>query len=166
LATASLAYAQAPEGREYTVQAEDWLSKLAEKEYDDPMAYPVIVEATNAKAAEDNSFAVIDNPDIIEIGQKLWLPTEAGPVVEETTNAESTETEPAAGKEPPATTPVGIYKAMVPAASSPGIDSTLYINIDNTVRQVDDYLNGEPPIIQIGACQIDEDQLTDTLTGR
>src|SRR5688572_8751504 len=162
LTTASLAYAQAPAGREYIVQADDWLSKLAEKEYGEVMAFPAIVEATNAKAAEDDSFAVIDNPDIIEIGQKLWLPAEAGPVVAETTGTESTQAGPTAGKESPATTPVGIYKAMVPAASSPGIDSTLYINIDNTVRQVDDYLNGEPPIIQIGNWQLDGDRLTVT----
>ena len=70
----SLAAAQAPEGQEYVVQADDWLSKIAEKEYGDLFAYPNIVEATNVKAAEDDSFAVIDNPDIIEIGQKIWLP--------------------------------------------------------------------------------------------
>ncbi|OQY37114.1 MAG: hypothetical protein B6243_01430 [Anaerolineaceae bacterium 4572_5.2] len=38
------------------------------------MAYPAIIEATNAKAAADDSFAVIDNPDVIEVGQKLWIP--------------------------------------------------------------------------------------------
>jgi hypothetical protein len=68
------AAAQAPEGQEYVVQAEDWLSKIAEKAYGDPLAFPSIVEATNAKAAEDDTFALINNPDIIEIGQKLWLP--------------------------------------------------------------------------------------------
>jgi DNA-binding beta-propeller fold protein YncE len=62
------------QGQEYTVQAEDWLSKLADKFYGDILAYPTIVEATNAKAAEDDSFAVIDNPDVIEVGQKLWVP--------------------------------------------------------------------------------------------
>jgi uncharacterized lipoprotein NlpE involved in copper resistance len=166
LAVTSLAYAQTPTVREYVVQAEDWLSKLAEKEYGDPMAYPAIVEATNAKATEDNSFATIDNPDIIEVGQKLWLPDEAGAGVAETTGPESTEAEATAGKEAPATTPVGIYKAMTPAASSPGIDSTLYINTDNTVRLVEDYLNGEPLIIEVGNWQLDGDQLTVTLTGR
>jgi hypothetical protein len=62
------------DGQEYVVQADDWLSKIADKFYGDIFAYPTIVEATNAKAAEDDSFAVIDNPDIIEIGQKLWIP--------------------------------------------------------------------------------------------
>jgi nucleoid-associated protein YgaU len=37
-------------------------------------AYPVIVDATNAKAKEDSSFTEITNPDLIEIGQKLWIP--------------------------------------------------------------------------------------------
>ena len=74
VAVSGLALAQAPEGQEYVIQADDWLSKIAEKEYGDPLAYPAIVEATNAKAAEDDSFGVIDNPDVIEVGQKVWLP--------------------------------------------------------------------------------------------
>ena len=32
----------------YTVQADDWLSKLADKFYGDIFAYPAIFEATNA----------------------------------------------------------------------------------------------------------------------
>ncbi|MCB0154190.1 MAG: SMP-30/gluconolactonase/LRE family protein, partial [Anaerolineae bacterium] len=71
-----LAQAQT-EGEEYVVQADDWLSKIADKFYGDILAYPTIVEATNARAAEDDSFAIIDNPDLIEIGQKLWIPATA-----------------------------------------------------------------------------------------
>jgi hypothetical protein len=69
--TLTPALAQAPEGEEYIVQADDWLSKIAEKAYGDVLAYPAIVEATNAKAAEDNSFAVIANPALIKVDQKL-----------------------------------------------------------------------------------------------
>lgn len=75
---AGVAVAQSEAGKEYVVQADDWLSKIAEKEYGDMLAYPAIVEATNAKAAEDSSFAMITNPDVIEIGQKLWIPLAAG----------------------------------------------------------------------------------------
>ena len=64
-------------GQEYTVQADDWLSKLAEKNYGDVLAWPVIWKATVAKAAEDDSFAVITDPNVIEVGQKLWIPDEA-----------------------------------------------------------------------------------------
>ncbi len=63
------------EGTEYTVQADDWLSKLAEKFYGDILAYTAIVEATNNKAATDDSYTTIDNPDVIEVGQKLFIPT-------------------------------------------------------------------------------------------
>ena len=73
----STAYAQAPKGEAYTVQPGDWLSKLADKYYGDPLAYPAIVEATNAKAAEDDSFTVITNPNLIEVGQRLWIPISA-----------------------------------------------------------------------------------------
>ena len=77
-ALTSLASTAAPllqdEGTTYIVQADDWLSRLAEKFYGDLLAYPAIVDATNAKAAEDDSYTVIDNPDVIEIGQKLFIP--------------------------------------------------------------------------------------------
>ena len=33
-------------GQEYVVQADDWLSKLAEKNYGDVLAWPIIWEAT------------------------------------------------------------------------------------------------------------------------
>jgi hypothetical protein len=74
-------------GQVYVVQKDDWLSKIAEKYYGDVLAYPAIVEATNAKAAEDDSFAVIANPDVIEVGQQLWIPEQADPRVEDLRNA-------------------------------------------------------------------------------
>jgi heat shock protein HslJ/LysM repeat protein len=67
---------QTPDGEAYVVQPGDWLTKIAEKFYGDANAYRVIVEATNAKAAEDASFAVIDNPSLIRVGQKLWIPAQ------------------------------------------------------------------------------------------
>ena len=63
-------------GQEYVVQADDWLSKLAEKNYGDVLAWPVIWKATNLKAEQDDSFAVIPNPNVIEVGWKLWIPDE------------------------------------------------------------------------------------------
>lgn len=76
----SIAGAAAPvqqQGQEYTVQADDWLSKLAEKNYGDVLAWPVIWKATNQKAEEDDSFASIPNPNLIEVGWKLWIPDES-----------------------------------------------------------------------------------------
>ncbi|MCB0154290.1 MAG: LysM peptidoglycan-binding domain-containing protein, partial [Anaerolineae bacterium] len=73
---AGLASAASPvqqTGQEYTVQADDWLSKLAEKNYGDVLAWPVIWKATLAKAEADDSFAMITDPNIIEVGQKLWI---------------------------------------------------------------------------------------------
>ena len=57
------------------VQSDDWLSKLADKFYGDPLAYPAIVETTNAKAKTDNSYATIANADLIEVGWKLCIPS-------------------------------------------------------------------------------------------
>ncbi|NJN98912.1 MAG: LysM peptidoglycan-binding domain-containing protein [Anaerolineales bacterium] len=66
--------AQNPDGAEYTVQAGDWLSKIAEKYFGDAGAYPTIIEATNTKAGQDTSFAAINDPNLIDVGQKLWIP--------------------------------------------------------------------------------------------
>lgn len=57
------------------VQADDWLSKLADKFYGDVLAYQSIADATNAKNATDSSYAKIDNPDVIEPGWKLCIPS-------------------------------------------------------------------------------------------
>jgi uncharacterized lipoprotein YbaY len=57
---------------EYTVQAGDWLSKIAEKYYGDPLAYDQLVVAANAN--DDDAFTNIDNPDLIEPGWMLCIP--------------------------------------------------------------------------------------------
>jgi branched-chain amino acid transport system substrate-binding protein len=59
--------------RDVIVQVDDWLSKLSEKFYGDVLAFPAIAEATNAKAAEDESYAFIENVDLIEPGWKLCI---------------------------------------------------------------------------------------------
>lgn len=59
---------------EYTVQLEDWLSKISEKLLGDALAYSAIVEVTNQKHASDASFAEITNTDLIEVGWKLCIP--------------------------------------------------------------------------------------------
>lgn len=58
---------------EYTVLADDWLSKLSDKYYNDLFLYPAIVTATNQKREVDDSFAEIENPDLIEPGWKLCI---------------------------------------------------------------------------------------------
>ncbi len=63
------------EGEVYTVQKDDWLSKLADKQYGDVLAYPAIVYYNNLKAAEDSTFALIENADLIEVGWTIYLPT-------------------------------------------------------------------------------------------
>lgn len=59
------------------VQADDWLSKLAEKFYGDVFAYPAIVEATNKQAEVDDSYATIVYADLIEPGWKICIPSTA-----------------------------------------------------------------------------------------
>ena len=66
------------EGRVYVVQADDTLWKLAEKYLWDGNRYRDIIEATNAKRVEDPSFALIEDPDRITPGSKLWIPPAGG----------------------------------------------------------------------------------------
>ena len=66
--------APAFQGEDYTVQADDWLSKLADKFYGDVNAYWAIMSATNKANAEDPSYTKFDNPDAIEVGSKLLIP--------------------------------------------------------------------------------------------
>jgi peptide/nickel transport system substrate-binding protein len=62
-------------GKTYTVQKDDWLSKVAEKEYGDLLAFPAIVYYNNLKAAEDTSFNLIADADVLEVGWSIYLPT-------------------------------------------------------------------------------------------
>lgn len=59
------------------VQGDDWLSKIADKYLGDVLAFPAIVDATNAMAAKDSSYAKIDDPNVIEPGWKLCIPSGA-----------------------------------------------------------------------------------------
>jgi len=64
-----------PEGQQvYVVQADDWLSRLADKFYGDPLIYPLIVEVTNNAAAESSGYTPIENVDNLQVGQKLLIP--------------------------------------------------------------------------------------------
>jgi len=57
----------------------------------------------------------------------------------------------------PARAAVGIYKSIIPGASSPGIDGTLYLNYDGTMREVDNYLNEDPNLVEVGTWTASED---------
>jgi uncharacterized surface protein with fasciclin (FAS1) repeats len=59
---------------DYVVQADDWLSKIADKFYGDPLAYPTIFDATNAAASAGGAYQEIADPNIIDVGQTLCIP--------------------------------------------------------------------------------------------
>lgn len=68
------------EGQEYVIQADDWLSQLAEKYLGDANLWPQIVEATNSRAAVDPRVVVIENPNLVYPGQIIFVPT-ASPIL-------------------------------------------------------------------------------------
>mgnify|MGYP000044069544 FL=1 len=63
--------------QDYTVTAGDWLSKLSDKFLGNVKAYFAIMAQTNYKNAEDSSYAKVTNPDVLEVGQKLCIPSKA-----------------------------------------------------------------------------------------
>lgn len=67
-------------GQPYIVQHDDTLWKLAEKYLGDGHRYPDIVAATNQKHVADPTFAVIDNPNVIQAGAVLWIPVSSAEV--------------------------------------------------------------------------------------
>jgi glucose/mannose transport system substrate-binding protein len=62
-------------GEDYIVQRDDWLSKLSEKFYSEVTAYWPIMAVTNQVNALDPTYARIDDEDVIEIGDKLRIPS-------------------------------------------------------------------------------------------
>jgi nucleoid-associated protein YgaU len=62
------------DGQDYIVEQGDWLMGLAREFYGDASRSEDIYYATNAKAAEDPSYAHIDNPNTLEPGWKIWIP--------------------------------------------------------------------------------------------
>ncbi len=138
--------------QEVVVQADDWLSKIAEKVYGDPFAYMAIAEATNAKQAEDDSYAQIENVDVIEIGWKLCIPSPADAeallnrsldMPEESAETTTPETE----AEPMATTDVGnLVLATTTSTDNSGL-------LDAIVPGFEQQYNATVEVIAVGTGQ-------------
>jgi len=94
-----------PDGRVYIVQPGDWLSKIAYEQLGDGSAYQVIIDATNARAATDATFARITDQHVIEVGQKLWIPETQMEPSEPAPLQASAEPTPDAAAGPPETAP-------------------------------------------------------------
>ena len=56
------------------IQPGDWLSTLAQQYLGSQARFTEIVAATNERAATDPSFTTITDPNLIEPGQKIWIP--------------------------------------------------------------------------------------------
>jgi peptide/nickel transport system substrate-binding protein len=119
LVPVALAAPPAQEGQDYVVVADDWLSKLADKYLGNPFAYPAIVEYTNQKHAEDASYAEIADPDLIEVGWKIYIPSaeEAATIVAEA---------------PPAAVPENVF-VYAHGPTFPDIDPSISFSNDSVV---------------------------------
>ena len=61
-------------GQDYTVQAGDTLGALAEKALGARALFPAIAGLNNEKAVADTSYAVIGDPQRLEVGRKIYIP--------------------------------------------------------------------------------------------
>ena len=104
--TAPAALAQEQGGQAYIIQADDTLWKVAEKYLGDGNRFSEIIAATNAKHATDASFLLIQDPNIIVSGAKLWIPA-AGTLPAETQAAQSSAPVTAAAAQQTLVSPTG-----------------------------------------------------------
>ena len=95
--------------KDYVVQANDSLSKLAEEFYGDRLAYPAIVDATNAAAAKGGAYSPIADPEVLKVGQTLCIPPAAdGKTMLGDTKAAASGTDRAIGLTPARFFPEGV----------------------------------------------------------
>lgn len=71
------ALATATSGAAYQIQAGDWLSNIAEREYGNPLDYRAIMDTNNRQCGVETGFTCIDNPDVVDVGWTIYLPTTA-----------------------------------------------------------------------------------------
>jgi dipeptidyl aminopeptidase/acylaminoacyl peptidase len=95
-----------------TVKSGDALTTLAGRYYGDILAYTAIIAATNAKAAVDQSYTQIDDPNVLGLGWKLCIP---GSVNAQTTSSPGTRI---------------ITPTPSPTPASPSPDQTLLTQTD------------------------------------
>lgn len=94
------------------------------------------------------------------------VPTSA-PADEPDPEPEPTESPVEAAGDEAATDFAGVYTAELPSASSPGRVLSLTLAVDGSVTFATDYLNDEPPIVEVGEWAANEDgTATVTLTGQ
>ncbi len=61
-------------GQAYVVQPGDTLTGLAQEYLGSETRYPEIVAATNVMAKQDPAFKQITDPNLIVVGQQIWIP--------------------------------------------------------------------------------------------
>lgn len=62
-------------GQPHQIEVGEWLSLIAEREYGNPLDYRAIVDFTNQACDSNPVYDCVDNPDTVEVGQVVYLPT-------------------------------------------------------------------------------------------
>jgi len=115
---------------EVVVQAGDALSSLATRYYGNLTAYTSIVDATNAKAAVDDSFTAIEDANLIGQGWKLCIP---GPIISQSAAGQAAAL---ATPTPTATRVTTPLAATPPPVATRAITATLSTSTGVTTTQL------------------------------
>lgn len=137
----------------YIVAQGDWLSTVAQKFLGDVKAYPAIQQATNDAAKTDSSFALINDPNKIEVGQKLCIPEKANTPL------------PPQGPGPVIPSAAGSYTHVGPAADASALVETIMLTQDFQATYILDYI-GKARITQTGTWTTENFQYVVTLTNQ
>ena len=130
------------EGTTYTVQKDDSLWSLAEKYLGSGPAYRAIVIATNAKHAEDPTFAEIMDPSLIQPGWKLLIPS-----AEEATKLME------AYMPPPPKGQIVVAQTLEPTTIDPNMDTLILVqnimaNMFDSLVQFDAEMKLQPALAE------------------
>ncbi len=104
----------------YVVQANDWLSIIADKFLGNIEAYTAIMAATNRQHQQDPSFPRIVNPDSIEVGWKLCVPVTDEAEALLAANAPQLSGEPTGPPPTPGTEPYTLDDFVIAHRFAPG----------------------------------------------
>ncbi len=140
---------------------------LSERIYEDATTLPLTYEldVDLIQIDEANTYSVSAQVDDAA-GNLLYINDTMHPVLTNET-AQTTDVELIAVEGAIIDEMVGIYKAILSAASSPGQDVTLFLNADQSVEWKTDYLQEDGLIVEVGSWQKSDDGTVRlTMTGQ
>ena len=136
--------ALAQTGQAYTVQRDDTLWRLAEKYLGDGRLYQEIIVATQARHTADSEFSELLDPDLLYVGDRLWIPGGVSTL---------TDTGTASGQESPAIPRVQVGVEPGPDSPQGEIAFSFWNNAPGRCTYEINVINAADCLASSAACQ-------------